>query len=111
MELLGGVGFIAFLTFLLFFFFNDTATTEIYTLSLHDALPIYACDQCGREDSHWGRRCAPCVLTERLTALLSQPGAGIHPRLQPIFDVLVCGPRPQTTLYWLDHSTGPGTLA
>src|SRR3989449_3721184 len=26
---------------ILFFFFNDTATTEIYTLSLHDALPIY----------------------------------------------------------------------
>src|SRR2546428_7442166 len=25
---------------MLFFFFNDTATTEIYTLSLHDALPI-----------------------------------------------------------------------
>ena len=31
-----------FFFFLLFlFFFNDTATTEIYTLSLHDALPIY----------------------------------------------------------------------
>src|SRR3712207_7612218 len=30
-----------------FFFFNDTATTEIYTLSLHDALPI------------WCRPCAP----------------------------------------------------
>src|ERR1022692_1592797 len=29
------------LVYLLFFFFNDTATTEIYTLSLHDALPIY----------------------------------------------------------------------
>src|SRR5258706_15849637 len=27
---------------LLFFFFNDTATTEIYTLSLHDALPIFS---------------------------------------------------------------------
>src|SRR5208337_2742083 len=27
--------------FVLFFFFNDTATTEIYTLSLHDALPIW----------------------------------------------------------------------
>src|SRR5258705_6762018 len=27
---------------LFFFFFNDTATTEIYTLSLHDALPILA---------------------------------------------------------------------
>src|SRR2546427_8549106 len=26
-----------------FFFFNDTATTEIYTLSLHDALPIFFC--------------------------------------------------------------------
>src|SRR3989475_4796992 len=26
---------------LFFFFFNDTATTEIYTLSLHDALPIF----------------------------------------------------------------------
>ena len=33
--------FLFFLFFLLFFFFfNDTATTEIYTLSLHDALPI-----------------------------------------------------------------------
>src|SRR5438876_3454924 len=29
-----------FFFFLFFFFFNDTATTEIYTLSLHDALPI-----------------------------------------------------------------------
>src|SRR3712207_8186527 len=28
------------MTFSCFFFFNDTATTEIYTLSLHDALPI-----------------------------------------------------------------------
>src|SRR3989442_4452243 len=27
-----------------FFFFNDTATTEIYTLSLHDALPIFAAE-------------------------------------------------------------------
>src|SRR2546427_11391781 len=32
---------------LIFFFFNDTATTEIYTLSLHDALPIWA----------WAGRC------------------------------------------------------
>src|SRR2546430_9129822 len=36
---------------LYFFFFNDTATTEIYTLSLHDALPIYphfaeVCESC-----------------------------------------------------------------
>src|SRR2546425_7010831 len=34
-----------FLFFYLFFFFNDTATTEIYTLSLHDALPIWGAAQ------------------------------------------------------------------
>src|SRR5436853_7388345 len=28
--------------YIFFFFFNDTPTTEIYTLSLHDALPIFA---------------------------------------------------------------------
>src|SRR3712207_9128045 len=32
-----------------FFFFNDTATTEIYTLSLHDALPIWRRDLGSRE--------------------------------------------------------------
>src|SRR2546430_16835765 len=32
------------LFFFFFFFFNDTATTEIYTLSLHDALPISVFD-------------------------------------------------------------------
>src|SRR5471030_3415109 len=31
-----------FFIFFFIFFFNDTATTEIYTLSLHDALPIWA---------------------------------------------------------------------
>src|SRR5256885_11353150 len=36
-----------------FFFFNDTATTEIYTLSLHDALPIY---QPGRRRAHQRRQ-------------------------------------------------------
>src|SRR5204863_9867256 len=48
--------------FRFFFFFNDTSTTEIYTLSLHDALPIFSIlspqfsilsrtDPCGH--SHW----------------------------------------------------------
>src|SRR2546427_6429028 len=32
-----------------FFFFNDTATTEIYTLSLHDALPISVSSACARK--------------------------------------------------------------
>src|SRR5476651_2879540 len=40
---------------LFFFFFNDTATTEIYTLSLHDALPIWrihAVDKCHERGAH-----------------------------------------------------------
>src|SRR5256885_10104290 len=40
-----------------FFFFNDTATTEIYTLSLHDALPISA----------------PCALKDRQVSEGGQP--------------------------------------
>src|SRR2546427_5154139 len=40
----------------LFFFFNDTATTEIYTLSLHDALPISSGAACPRTSSRSRRR-------------------------------------------------------
>src|SRR3989442_9061860 len=42
----------------IFFFFNDTATTEIYTLSLHDALPISltTVDIASRQTSFRGRR-------------------------------------------------------
>src|SRR5258707_12016152 len=43
--------------FFLFFFFNDTATTEIYTLSLHDALPI-------SPDKAAGQRLGGCVRAE-----------------------------------------------
>ena len=39
---LSSLFFLFFFLFFFFFFFNDTATTEIYTLSLHDALPIWA---------------------------------------------------------------------
>src|SRR5690349_22461751 len=43
---------------LLFFFFNDTATTEIYTLSLHDALPILRTSRCTwRSPRPLPRRC------------------------------------------------------
>src|SRR2546430_7504448 len=46
--------FIYFRQLFFFFFFNDTATTEIYTLSLHDALPILPWEQMGfaRYDAH-----------------------------------------------------------
>src|SRR2546422_7833523 len=55
--------------FLEFFFFNDTATTEIYTLSLHDALPISAA---GRQVEH------VALPDQRLCALLVEDGARIH---------------------------------
>src|SRR2546430_10009894 len=38
----------------IFFFFNDTATTEIYTLSLHDALPILRSSPLMRRSPHRG---------------------------------------------------------
>src|SRR2546427_4557961 len=38
------------------FFFNDTATTEIYTLSLHDALPISVAPRCRACGGGWGGR-------------------------------------------------------
>src|SRR5258708_17822223 len=41
---------------MMFFFFNDTATTEIYTLSLHDALPIW-----GRQDAAGPGNSGPAV--------------------------------------------------
>src|SRR5215211_9076693 len=45
-----------------FFFFNDTATTEIYTLSLHDALPISSrsCASSPGSAAHPGRPTACC---------------------------------------------------
>src|SRR6266850_4626654 len=42
--------------FYFFFFFNDTATTEIYTLSLHDALPISRDCAGGSSGSRWRPR-------------------------------------------------------
>src|SRR5438093_13732445 len=44
-----------FLYCFFFFFFNDTATTEIYTLSLHDALPIYRDVGHRHASSAWAR--------------------------------------------------------
>src|SRR3712207_7140664 len=51
----------------MFFFFNDTATTEIYTLSLHDALPISdAGARC--PTSSYSTRCPPWTCVNSVTA-------------------------------------------
>src|SRR5256885_8343478 len=51
----------------IFFFFNDTATTEIYTLSLHDALPISSMRIAG--PVHSAARCRRCLLSTFITVL------------------------------------------
>src|SRR5438874_3058849 len=49
-----------------FFFFNDTATTEIYTLSLHDALPIWrTCGPSTSRSAWWSRCVAVCSCVVR----------------------------------------------
>src|SRR5271163_5305797 len=48
-----------FFFFSVFFFFNDTATTEIYTLSLHDALPILALAPYAHSSRSLCHCCAP----------------------------------------------------
>src|SRR2546429_7968774 len=86
-----------FVVVVFFFFFNDTATTEIYTLSLHDALPIFrqrgdgvqrrgrhrAGEQSGRQHaqrhdagggSEWGRH----LLRERSEEHTSELQSRLH---------------------------------
>src|SRR2546426_7354856 len=97
-----------------FFFFNDTATTEIYTLSLHDALPISGAEVGGRllettarrpsgrvgalrrSEEHTSELQSPCNLVCRLllekkkkltTASLSRDG-----------ETSVIGPRPRSSV-------------
>src|SRR5688572_4030051 len=75
------------LTIAVSFFFNDTPTTEIYTLSLHDALPI-----CVRQPLPAGPRADPGAALPRVRAVvrhrahrrlahpLSDGGRGLRPR-------------------------------
>src|SRR5256886_16284763 len=70
-----------------FFFFNDTATTEIYTLSLHDALPIWLPLQGehGRargdpQPFHLGERADKLVGDTVTQVLVFRIGAAVHER-------------------------------
>lgn len=67
--------------------------------------PVYGCDDCGREDNPFGRRCGPCELRRRLTDLLADTSGDVHPRLRPVFDTLMAAPRPQSVLYWLTRAS------
>src|SRR2546425_2276383 len=60
--------------FLLFFFFNDTATTEIYTLSLHDALPISCLGRLSE---------SPCQVDRRRRLPIAGCGTGDRQHMKP----------------------------
>src|SRR6266542_6384987 len=62
--------------FIYFFFFNDTATTEIYTLSLHDALPISRSRQTSG-DQAWCRQAAKPVGRDRKSTRLNSSHGSI----------------------------------
>src|SRR5256885_9200762 len=102
-----------------FFFFNDTATTEIYTLSLHDALPIcggtvaatYTKGKSSVEKLVSGARCfgnrseehtselqSPCNLVCRLLLEKKKKNPNIYRSVHPIKPSIVCA-RPSLCVY------------
>src|SRR2546429_3282513 len=63
----------------IFFFFNDTATTEIYTLSLHDALPIsFLGNNRGRSSNNQHSRNGACVAGSRSEEHTSELQSRLH---------------------------------
>src|SRR2546426_5168667 len=56
----------------MFFFFNDTATTEIYTLSLHDALPIFKAGGKFRRRAELDAAAEPLEVGDALQAVLAR---------------------------------------
>src|SRR6267143_5770038 len=69
--------FYCYFFFFFFFFFNDTATTEIYTLSLHDALPFSARRQRSSRAPNVDRRRAPCGCRDRKSTRLNSSHSSI----------------------------------
>src|SRR6266496_4055629 len=72
---------------IVFFFFNDTATTEIYTLSLHDALPIaignpadgYYAAQVVRDSGGWGESASDREIVDAIKLLAKTEGIWTEP--------------------------------
>lgn len=71
---------------------------------------VFACTRCGREDHPYGaQHCARCIVTDRLTELLTDPATGlVHEQLRPVFDELTAAPRPQSVITWLKKPPATG---
>src|SRR2546422_3200055 len=65
-----------------FFFFNDTATTEIYTLSLHDALPISS-------GCEWPRAVTPIPLAKSMNERSEEHTSELQSRLHLVCRLLL----------------------
>src|SRR6266568_7299635 len=74
LSFVGSLECLCFVFLFFFFFFNDTATTEIYTLSLHDALPISA-DLAAQSPSE--RPCCPTCCGDRKSTRLNSSHSSI----------------------------------
>src|SRR2546427_5916361 len=77
----------------LFFFFNDTATTEIYTLSLHDALPIWVWKMLTTKLRHSlkrTRRCAKKVSSSMAMSLQDRKSTRLNSSHSQISYAVFC---------------------
>src|SRR5690606_41962760 len=78
-------------TIISFLFFNDTATTAIYTLSLHDALPIYLSEVADQSNPYFTYDPSKCIVCSRCvracdeiqgTFALTVAGKGFESRIR-----------------------------
>src|SRR5439155_19945108 len=86
--------FLSFLSpFSFFFFFNDTATTEIYTLSLHDALPISRMARAG-----WSERLR--AFRESFWGLLDRKSTRLNSSHVAISYAVFCLKKKKIRIHW-----------
>jgi len=71
----------------------------------------YACRTCGSEQYLVGRRCARCIVSEQVTALITTPGGDIHPQLLPVLDALLSRNNPQSVQRWLTRGKATQILS
>src|SRR2546430_3393726 len=115
---------VSVLIIVIFFFFNDTATTEIYTLSLHDALPIYLRNALVAAKVMYTDNNSYAAADDTATGLITvEPSltyiaAGVATTDEHTSEIespaaVVCRPALETasgTCYWIkDTAAGPGT--
>ncbi|UNK69902.1 hypothetical protein [Microbacterium sp. H1-D42] len=70
----------------------------------------FACKTCGGEEHLVGRNCARCVLTDRMTALITAPSGEAHPQLKPVRDAVLARKNPRSALRWVARASATSIL-